>query len=80
MENEEHSYTDNIADLWNALQSKEDLLMLLNTLLARLYGEQAKPLNAKILNYHRFSSINKRRYVSFPFVRQGPRPGLFHFH
>ncbi len=54
-----------LANLWQSMQSKDDLLSLLNKTLELQYDEKAKPIGIKQLNYHTYSSVNKKRYISF---------------
>lgn len=79
--------TINISELWNTMQTKTDLLLLLNKALFCIYGNDTKPIDYKHLNYYAYSSLNKnkKRYVSFqiPKKKKGefrtidaPCPGL----
>lgn len=54
-------------DMWNNMQTKLDLLILLNNALYCIYGNDTKPIDYKHLDYYAYSSLgkNKKRYVSF---------------
>lgn len=65
LKTEEKEGLENIMDLWKTMQNKNDLLLLLNKSLIQLYGNDAKPISILQLNYHTYSSNNKKRYYSF---------------
>ena len=47
------------------METKQDLLKLLNLANQGLYGDKAKPYSLRQLNYHAHSKINTKRYISF---------------
>ena len=47
------------------MESKQDLLRLLNLANQRIYGEKANPYSLRQLSYHTHSKFNKKRYSSF---------------
>ena len=54
-----------ITNLWYSMESKQDLLRLLNLANQRIYGEKANPYSLRQLSYHTHSKFNKKRYSSF---------------
>ena len=54
-----------IEELWKKMETKNDLLGLLNVAVCKIYGKKAKPITMRQLNYHTYSANNKKRYVSF---------------
>ena len=55
------------------IKTVDDLLSLLNEAKIEIYGDTAKPFNEKQLRYHRYSTLNPKRYVTFkiPKKKQG---------
>lgn len=53
--------------------SVNDFLAVLNESKVCVFGDKAKPFSLKQINYHRYSSLNQHRYVSFkiPKKRKG---------
>lgn len=67
-ENKEEAKTDykaRIAAMWMDMDNKQDIVTLVNLSLKDMYGDDAKKINLRKLNYYAYSSINKNRYVSF---------------
>lgn len=54
-----------IERLWYSMETKQDLLKLLNLANQGLYGDKAKPYSIRQLNYHAHSKFNSKRYISF---------------
>lgn len=54
-----------IKKFWYSMETKQDLLKLLNLANQGLYGDKAKPYSLRQLNYHAHSKINTKRYISF---------------
>lgn len=54
-----------IVEMWPKMKSRQDLLALLNLALQVLYGENAKKITLRSLNYYAYSSHCKNRYISF---------------
>lgn len=50
---------------WSAMETKQDLLRLLNLSNHVLYGDKAQPFTFRQLLFHAHTSRNKKRYVSF---------------
>ena len=47
------------------METKQDLLKLMNLANQGLYGGKAKPYSLRQLNYHAYSKFNSKRYISF---------------
>ena len=54
-----------IERIWYSMETKQDLLKLLNLANQGLYGDKAKPYSLRQLNYHAHSKFNSKRYISF---------------
>jgi len=54
-----------IIEKWNSMETKADIVSLINVSLKDLYGEKAKQVTLRKLNYFAYSAINKKRYISF---------------
>lgn len=54
-----------IERLWYSMETKQDLLKLMNLANQALYGDSAKPYSLRQLNYHAYSKFNSKRYISF---------------
>ena len=54
-----------IQDLWRCLNTKKDLLHLINVALAGLYGEKSSMVTMSQLNKYAYSSIESKRYTTF---------------
>lgn len=54
-----------IKEHWSKIESKQDLLVLLNLALMILYGENANRLTLRTLNHYAYSSHNNKRYITF---------------
>lgn len=61
----ERTHIDQIRGQFAAMQSKEDLIQLLNDAKNLLYGEECKPFQLKSLTYYGNPEICKKRYQSF---------------
>lgn len=67
-ENIKDSKKDNraiICDKWSTMESKADIVALINVSLKDLYGEDAKQITLRGLNYFAYSKVNAKRYISF---------------
>ena len=60
-----NEYSTEIKSRFGALKTKNDLLNLLNLVKKCVYGQTAKPFTWHQLNYHRYGSLNSKRYESF---------------
>lgn len=56
---------EEIRERWPHIKTKESLLSILNVALTFLYGNNARKLTLRMLNYYAYSSHNKKRYVTF---------------
>ena len=70
------SATNNIKELWNKLNTKEDLLNLINTISVEMVKEtklEPRFYTLQQLNYNAYSTNNIQRYISFniPKKKQG---------
>lgn len=54
-----------ITNLWYSMESKQDLLRLLNLANQGIYGDKSKSYSLRQLAYHTHSKFNKKRYSSF---------------
>lgn len=54
-----------IREKWNTLESKSDIVSLVNVSLKDMYGEKAKQITLRKLNYYAYSKVNAKRYISF---------------
>lgn len=54
-----------IERIWYSMETKQDLLKLMNLANQGLYGDKAKPYSLRQLNYHAHSKFNSKRYISF---------------
>ena len=54
-----------IERLWYSMETKQDLLKLMNLANQGIYGGKAKPYSLRQLNYHAYSKFNSKRYISF---------------
>ena len=61
----EKSNTEQIKKSFADMQSREDLLQLLNEVKPLIYGENTKPFELKQLTWYANSGINKKRYNEF---------------
>ncbi len=61
----EQAHIDQIRKQFEELQSKEDLVKLLNDAKYMLYGEECKPVQLKSLTYYANPEICKKRYQTF---------------
>jgi len=61
----EQAHIDQIRKQFEALQSKEDLLKILNDAKNMLYGEKCKPFQLKSLTYYANPVLCKKRYKTF---------------
>lgn len=62
---EQENVSNEIKQSWPKLETKEDLLQILNKALLIIYGANATAFTMKELNYHSYSTINPNRYFSF---------------
>lgn len=62
---EQESVSNEIKQLWPKLETKQDLLQILNKALLIVYGRNATAFTMKELNFYSYSSINPNRYFSF---------------
>ena len=64
---------ERMPDLWRCLNTKDDLLHLLNVALDGLYGVRSLQITKKQLNRYAYTSLGAKRYTSFkiPKKRQG---------
>lgn len=64
---------ERMPDLWRCLNTKGDLLHLLNVALGGLYGEWPQKITIQQLNKFAYTSLGAKRYTSFkiPKKRQG---------
>ena len=64
---------ERMPDLWRCLNTKDDLLHLLNVALSGLYGEWPQKITMQQLNKFAYTSLGARRYTSFkiPKKRKG---------
>jgi RNA-directed DNA polymerase len=61
----EQANIDQIRKQFAELQSKEDLVGLLNKAMVMLYGKAAKPVQLKSLTYYANPTLCKKRYQTF---------------
>ena len=54
-----------ISELWYSMETKQDLLKLLNLANQGIYGDKAKPYSLRQLTFQAYSKFNKSRYASF---------------
>ena len=66
-----------IVNLWPKMETKKDLLQVLNIALKVLYDKKAKPISMCSLNYYAYSKICKKRYVSFQIPQKKKAQGGF---
>lgn len=59
------AHIDHIRESWKKLESKEDLINLLNEAKVFMYGENCKPIKLKSLTYYSNPKLCKKRYTSF---------------
>lgn len=73
--------TGNTASLikaWKEMQSRQDLLDLLNNISQALYGEKAKPIQMRSLQYHAQPGLSKNRYNSFAINKKNGGKRIIH--
>ncbi len=58
-------YKSTIVARWMYMDDKLDIVALVNDALKDMYGDDAKNITLRKLNYYAYSSVNKNRYVSF---------------
>lgn len=58
-------YNTVINEIWRNLESKTDIVALINVSLKDLYGDKASKISLRKLNYYAYSKVNANRYVSF---------------
>lgn len=58
-------YRETICEKWSKLESKSDIVDLINASFKDLYGEDAKQITLRGLNYFAYSKVNAKRYTSF---------------
>lgn len=63
--NAKKDYRETICEKWSNLESKSDIVALINAALKDLYGEDAKQITLRGLNYFAYSKVNAKRYTSF---------------
>ena len=58
-------YNTVITEIWRNLESKIDIVALINVSLKDLYGDNASKISLRLLNYYAYTKVNAKRYVSF---------------
>lgn len=61
----EHENIELIRKQFSQLETKEDLVNLLNQAKVFLYGEECKPIRLKVLTYYANPELSKKRYTTF---------------
>lgn len=62
---EQTELANRMRDIWHTMQSKDDLLHLLNVALEGLYSKNAITLKKEDLNKYAYSSVTPKRYNTF---------------
>ena len=57
--------TQKIQEQFTQLMTVEDVVALINLAKSDIIGESCEPITIKQFNYHRYNSLNKKRYSSF---------------
>jgi RNA-directed DNA polymerase len=69
---------DQIRKQFAELESKEDLLNLLNDVNKLLYGPEYKPIELRILTYYANPSYSKERYITFTIKKKSGADRIIH--
>jgi RNA-directed DNA polymerase len=67
-----------IKDSFRELQTKTDLLELLNYCKALIYGDKGYPISLSQLNYNAYSDLNKNRYIEFTIKKKSGSDRTIH--
>jgi hypothetical protein len=64
------THIEKIKSAFEKMQTKDDLLVLMNFAKPLVYGEKAKPFELRQLTWHANPKVNKRRYVEFTIAKK----------
>lgn len=74
----EQSNIDLIRNLWFEMQTKQDLVNLLNQAKELLYGDSFAPIQLKQLTYYANPNLCKKRYISFAIKKKSGGDRIIH--
>ena len=74
----EQEHIDKIKELFAKMQSKEDLLHLLNESKRVIYGEEVNPIKLQWLTYYANPELCKKRYSSFTIKKKSGEDRIIH--
>ena len=74
----EQTHIDQIRTAFEKMQSKEDLLQLLNEVKQLIYGEKAVPFDLKQLTWYTNPKLNRKRYTQFKIKKKSGTDRIIH--